>query len=198
MIPWPAVAAIYGLLGAMAGLGGYYWFESPGIHPAPWLELPPLEAHVYSAVLGGTFGLLTVVASRSLIRRSALVRLLSSELRPLAQGLPGVAIVTLAVLSAVGEELLFRGLLQPATNWFVQAIVFGLVHQLPGRARWIWVAWATIMGFALGALYALTGSLVGPILAHAIVNGMNLRLLQAHDAAPSRRGLGGILGSLHP
>jgi membrane protease YdiL (CAAX protease family) len=198
MIRWPAIAAIYGLLSLIAGLGSYVWFESPWTFPEPWLELSPLMSHGYSAVLGLTLGLVVVAGTRVAVQRSSWARLLHDELRPLARGLPGQAVFWLASLSALGEELLFRSLLQPATNWVVQALVFGLVHQLPGRARWIWVTWATIMGFALGALYALTGSLVGPILAHALINGMNLRFLQAHDAKPPRRGLGGILGSVNP
>ncbi len=198
MIRWTAVAGIYGLLGLAAGFGAYSWHESPWQYQDPWLELSPLAAHGYSALLGLTWGLVVVLGTRSLVHRSAWARTLHAELRPLAQGLPGGAILTLALLSALGEELLFRSLLQPATNLGVQAVVFGLVHQLPGRARWIWVAWATIMGLALGALFALTGSLAGPVLAHALINGMNLRFLQTHDVAPPRRGLGGILGGAHP
>jgi len=198
MIRWTAVAGIYGLVGLTAGAGAFVWHGNAIAHPAPWLNLPPLAAHGYSAVLGLTLGLLVVWTTRVLMDRAPWARVLHAELRPLAQGLPGVAIVVLALLSSLGEELLFRSLLQPATNLGVQAVLFGLLHQLPGRARWIWVAWATIMGALLGGLFSLTGSLTGPVLAHALINGMNLRFLQTHDMAPPRRSLGGILGSAEP
>jgi hypothetical protein len=45
----------------------------------------------------------------------------------------------------------------------------------------VWIAWAMIVGAALGAIFALTGSLVGPLLAHAVVNAVNLSYLRDHD-----------------
>lgn len=198
MIRWTAVAGIYGFLGLIAASAAYFLHESPWTHPDPWLELSPWAAHGYSAILGLTFGLVVVVLTRTLVERVRWARTLHAELRPLARDLPPSAVLSLALLSSLGEELLFRSLLQPATNLWIQAAVFGLIHQLPGRARWIWVAWATIMGTALGALFAGTGSLLGPLLAHALINGMNLRFLQTHDVTPQRHSLGGLLGSVHP
>jgi membrane protease YdiL (CAAX protease family) len=61
-----------------------------------------------------------------------------------------------------------------------QALLFGLAHQMPGPSRWIWVSWALLVGLALGALYAFTGSLLGPVVAHAVVNGLNLHFLKHH------------------
>jgi membrane protease YdiL (CAAX protease family) len=69
-----------------------------------------------------------------------------------------------------------------------QALLFGLVHQMPGPSRWIWVSWALVVGLALGALYEVTGSLLGPIVAHAVVNGLNLHFLKHHEPAVSRAG----------
>src|SRR5260370_305470 len=80
-----------------------------------------------------------------------------SELRPVARNLSGAAIAAVALLSALGEELWSRGLLQPWLGFWLQALVFGIVHsQLRGPSRWAWVSWATIMGVAFGAIYALT------------------------------------------
>jgi membrane protease YdiL (CAAX protease family) len=88
----------------------------------------------------------------------------------------------------------FRALLQPWLGLVPQAVIFGLVHQVPGKSRWVWVAWATVMGLALGAIFAGTGSLVGPLIAHAVINGFNLQYLKSHDPQPQRRTLGGLLG----
>jgi membrane protease YdiL (CAAX protease family) len=99
----------------------------------------------------------------------------------------------LAALSAIGEELLFRGLLEPWLGLVPQALLFGIVHQIPGRSRWVWVTWATVIGLALGAMFELTGSLAGPLAAHALINGCNLLYLKRHDPEPQHR-LGGLLG----
>lgn len=198
MFRWRAVAGIYGFIGLAAGIWAYVWRDSPWLHPEPWLELPAWAAHGYSALLGLTFGLGVVALTRVLVERSAWARTLHDELRPLARGITTETIVWLALLSSFAEELLFRAILQPATNVWIQALVFGLLHQIPGRARWIWAGWATIMGALLGLLFVGTGSLVGPLVAHALINGMNLRFLKTHDATPVSRALGGILGPLHP
>jgi membrane protease YdiL (CAAX protease family) len=100
----------------------------------------------------------------------------------------------LAVLSSTGEELLFRGLAQPYLGLILQALVFGLLHQMPGPSRWIWVTWASLVGLGQGIIFQLTGSLVGPLLAHALVNGLNLAYLKHHDPNPPRSPLGGLLG----
>jgi membrane protease YdiL (CAAX protease family) len=78
---------------------------------------------------------------------------------------------------------------------WLQALAFGIVHsQLRGPSRWAWVTWAMVMGLAFGAIFALTGSLAGPLAAHALINGLNLSYLKAHDPEPRRRALGGLLG----
>jgi membrane protease YdiL (CAAX protease family) len=91
----------------------------------------------------------------------------------------------LAGLSSLGEELLFRGLLTPYFGVLGSAALFGLAHQIKGRSRWVWVAWASAVGLALGAIFAATGTLVGPLLAHAIVNAANLAYLRDHDPSPA-------------
>jgi membrane protease YdiL (CAAX protease family) len=106
--------------------------------------------------------------------------------------LSSLGVVGLALLSAVGEELLFRGVLQPGIGLLGQAALFGLLHQMPGPSRWVWSLWATLVGLLLGAAFELTGTLTGPIVAHALVNGLNLSYLKQTDLVPERA-LGGLL-----
>ena len=61
------------------------------------------------------------------------------------------------------------------------AAIFGLAHQIRGPSRWVWVGWASAVGLGLGALFAATGSLLGPFLAHALVNAVNLSFLRDHE-----------------
>src|SRR5262249_40209873 len=90
-------------------------------------------------------------------------------------------ILLVAGLSSLGEELLFRGLLTPTVGIPISALLFGLAHQIKGPSRWGWVAWATGVGAGVGVVFAATGSLVGPLLAHAVVNAAKLTYLRDHD-----------------
>lgn len=190
-----ALIAIYAALGLLFGGVATYLRGGPWMHPEPWLSLPQTTAHLYSALLGLTLGLVSVATTFVLVKRTAWARALHEELRPLAAGLPTWGIYALAIFSSFGEEMLFRSVLQSSTNIWIQALVFGLAHQLPGRARLTWAVWATIMGLLFGALFQATGSLWGPLVAHATINAMNLRFLQSHRSSPApTRNMGGILG----
>src|SRR5262249_42542011 len=124
-----------------------------------------------------------VFATRILVARYGWARRLHAELRPVALGLSSGHIALLAGLSSLGEELLFRGLLVPWVGVALSSVLFGLAHQIKGPSRWVWVAWAIVVGAMFGSIFALTGSLVGPLLAHAVINGVNLTFLRDHDFA---------------
>lgn len=195
MARWGWFAAAYGMMAAVAAAGTLFLRDSsPLSHPAPWLTLPRATSHVYSVLLGTAFGALVAILTRVMVPRFAWAKNLHLELRPLARDVPFVGIIALALSSSLGEELLFRGLLQPWLGLVGQALLFGIVHQLPGPSRWVWVAWATLVGLAFGAMFALTGSLAGPLAAHAMINALNLSFLKHHDPHIGRRGLGGLLG----
>jgi len=190
MLRWGAAA--YALLGVLALVVADLWRNgSAFVHPEPWLSLDPTARHVYSALLGVAFGALVVACTRSAVARFGWAKGLHAALRPFARGMSPSTILVLAGLSSFGEEMLFRGLLGPAIGVIPQALLFGAAHQITGPSRWVWVAWATVVWLALGAMFQLTGSLLGPLLAHALVNALNLAYLKSHDPAP-RHGLGGL------
>lgn len=196
MARWGRIATAYLLLGAFSFAAALYWRGvSPFVYAQPWLALPLRSAHAYSLLLGLGLGGLLVMGTRYTVERYQWARDLHAALRPFARSMSTPTILALAVLSGLGEELLFRGLLTPWLGVLPQAVIFGVAHQLPGPSRWVWVGWATAVGLLLGSLFVLTGSLAGPIAAHVLVNGINLSYLRAHDPG-RRRELGGLLG--HP
>lgn len=156
---------------------------APWIHPEPWITEPLAVALALSAILGLVSAVMIIALTRVAVRRFAWAQRLHSELRPVARDLGAGHILVVAGLSSLGEELLFRGLLVPTVGLWISAALFGLAHQMKGPSRWVWAGWATAMGLLLGAIFALTGSLVGPLLAHAIVNAANLVYLRDHDPA---------------
>jgi len=190
MLRWGAAA--YALLGVLALVVTDLWRNgSAFVHPEPWLSFDATAKHVYSALLGVAFGALLVVCTRAAVARFRWAKGLHAALRPFARGMSLSTIVVVASLSSFGEEMLFRGLLAPAMGIVPQALLFGVAHQITGPSRWVWVAWATLVGLALGAMFQLTGSLLGPLLAHALVNALNLAYLKSHDPTP-QHGLGGL------
>jgi membrane protease YdiL (CAAX protease family) len=161
---------------------------------SPWLPLAGAESHAFSLVLGAAFAAAVVVGTRVLVENVGWAKNLHRDLRPMTLRLDGAGIAVIAGLSALAEELVFRGLLMPWLGLVPQALLFGVVHaQLSGPSRWVWVAWASVVGLALGAIFALSGSLLGAMLAHALINGLNLLYLRSHDTAPPRNSLGGLL-----
>ena len=95
----------------------------------------------------------------------------SQALSPL-QGNLDVTVVS--VLPALTEELLFRGALIPAISpdWrgaLIAGTVFGVLH-IPGGRNLAFAAWASLVGCIYGFGFLSTGSVVVPILAHALSN----------------------------
>jgi membrane protease YdiL (CAAX protease family) len=158
-----------------------------------WLGIDGPAASLVSLGLGVCVGAITIAASRTLVRRVAWARALHEALRPAVRGADDGWLVAVALASAIGEELLFRGLLVPALGVVVSSVVFGSLHQVRGPGRWGWIAWATVMGLLFGELFAATGSLAGPLAAHLAINAANLRFLRDTDPAPRRPPLGGLL-----
>ena len=195
MFRWGRASVAYAVI-AMGAVAFGYAFERPALlsYESPWLPLTGAEAHTFSLVLGGAFAALTVLGTRLLVENVGWAKNLHRDLRPMTHSLDGVGIVAIASMSALAEELVFRGLLLPWMGLFPQALLFGVAHaQLSGPSRWVWVAWASVVGVALGAMFELTGSLVGPMASHALINGLNLLYLKSHDTAPPRNSLGGLL-----
>jgi membrane protease YdiL (CAAX protease family) len=194
MLKWQTVAVAYALLGSLAsGLAVALRDGSPFTHPAPWLALDGSLRVGSSLLLGLAFAVVLVVSTRIAVERWNWARRLHTDLRPVAKNLTLPSIAIIAGVSSLGEELFFRGFLTPYLGGIVlQAVLFGLAHQVRGPSRWVWVTWASLVGLGFGAIFVLTGSLLGPIAAHAIVNGYNLMFLRNHDPAPKERRLGGL------
>ncbi len=108
-------------------------------------------------------------------RFSAGARRVESELGALVGTMNRSEAAALALLSALAEEIAFRGALQAWLGWPAAAFLFALAHIGPGRHfRW-WTLWALVGGTALGLVTAGRGSLGAAILAHLTVNAVQLQ-----------------------
>jgi membrane protease YdiL (CAAX protease family) len=187
-----AALAIYSAAVALAAGSSLALGRNP-LHCTPWLEMTGAAAVLSSLGLGLCLGAGTIAMTPMIVRRTTWARALHLALRPAVHGIAGEMLLGLAIASALAEELLFRGLLVPWLGILIPSIAFGALHQVPGPARWSWMAWATVMGVLFAVVFRATGNLAGPIVAHAAINAANLRYLRDNDPSPPRRPLGGLL-----
>ena len=140
-----------------------------------------LDPHALGMALAATVGFVLVNFSLYHLSKRArspadLHAFLESELFPIFRGVPAWQLVLLSALAGLGEELLFRGVIQEELGIWIASAVFGVLHW-PERALWLLAVWAAAMGVALGLLYQTTGNLLVPALSHALYDGAALLYL---------------------
>ena len=151
---------------------------------APW----ELMAAGWDTLLLGLLGTLPLLGLLVVLSRAewGWVRDLRDNVMPAFMGwfrdtgVAGFGLV--AILAGVGEELLFRGVIQdglqllwgPWPALIVASLLFGLVHAV---SRAYFIA-ATLMGTYLGAVYLWTGNLLVPIIIHALYDWIALLYYQ--------------------
>ena len=134
-----------------------------------------------SPLLGVLLGLGVVKLSRLAVQRFDWARLLHRDFQAMLGPLTRKEVMLLAVCSAIGEELLFRGALQPWIGIWPQALVFALLHVGPRRYYLWWTGWSVAIGLAFGYMYQWTGDLGGPIAAHFVINYLNLQFIVTNE-----------------
>lgn len=197
------VAFVFELLLALGALG-LGWL----VGVSPWY-------HDRSETLAETFGL--VALSRNLLwglaATAPAVAVLLLEDSPLWRSLTDLKhqvtgmlnrllcgsnhsqLFVLALLAGLGEELLFRGLLQVGLarllppgvalvgSLVIASVLFGLCHYLSHT----YFLLATLAGFYFGLLMIVSGSIVPPILAHALYDFVALVYLLAEHQEQRRQ-----------
>lgn len=139
----------------------------------PWL----------SFAIGTLLGIAAVLLSRALVVRYAWARTLHREFRSVVVGLQPFEIWLLAASSSVAEELFFRGALVPWCGVILSSIFFAALHVRADRRFLPWTAMSLIVGLMLGQLFVESGHLSGPIVAHFLINLLNLRFIARTELA---------------
>jgi len=105
-----------------------------------------------------------------------LQRFVQENIAPLFVGMTATEMALISLAAGFGEEMLFRGLLQPAlADWIgpphgawaalvIAALAFGACHWVTSTYAFL----AATMGLYFGAIMIATGSLLTPIVAHAL------------------------------
>jgi hypothetical protein len=96
---------------------------------------------------------------------------------PLFGGLRPLDVILIGAAAGVGEEWLFRGVLQPLVGLAAASVLFGLAH-VGGRRMLPFGVWAMGMGLVMGGLAILTGGLTAPVVAHAVYDMLALEYIR--------------------
>ncbi len=162
-----------------------------------WLEVPPFQRFHLS--LGGLAWGIAATAPLLLALHwclgtewqpvAGLVRMARDQLAPLFRGATIPELALLALLAGVGEEALFRGVVQEAlsaplpawTALLITSLLFGIAH-------WVTTTYAIlagIVGVYLGTVYLVSQNLLAPIVTHALYDFVALLVLARLKPAPS-------------
>jgi membrane protease YdiL (CAAX protease family) len=96
---------------------------------------------------------------------------------PLFSRLGRVSIIVIGAAAGVGEEWLFRGVVQPGLGLLATSVAFGLAHV--GGIRMLpFGVWASVMGLVMGSLATITGGLIAPIVAHGVYDMLALEYIR--------------------
>jgi uncharacterized protein len=82
--------------------------------------------------------------------------------------------LVLSLITAFGEEILFRGALQPFAGLFAASLLFGVLHMGRDGLLSAWSMWAFLAGLLLGWMYDVTSSLWPCLIAHFLVNTVSI------------------------
>lgn len=107
--------------------------------------------------------------------------------------LDGSEVFALALISGFSEELLFRGAIQSSWGWAWSLGIFTLLHSGPGRAFRFWTVFALIAGGTFSWLTLWRGCLLPAMVAHIVVNGVNMHfLMKGLPPSASESGAGSL------
>jgi uncharacterized protein len=110
-----------------------------------------------------------------------------TTVRPMMRPLTKIDLLGISCLAGLGEEMVFRGLAQDLlagqipVGWAIAAasLLFGLVHAITPT----YFVLAALAGVYLGWVYAATGDIAAPIVAHAAYDFVALLVLVRDDGS---------------
>jgi membrane protease YdiL (CAAX protease family) len=153
------------------------------------IERPPFSqiGFTWSALVWGVAGALPLLLMLlALLRMSwkpivELRGLVREMVVPMFEGAGWLQIAVISALAGLGEEMLFRGVIQEAISarfapWLglvSASILFGLAHPISKA----YAVLAGVMGLYLGLLAIVTGNLLVPIIAHGFYDFIALACL---------------------
>ncbi len=129
---------------------------------------------VLGLALGLGASLPVILLSRWLTPRVPALERLARGLGRMTGPIPGHSAVLVAAVSALAEELLFRAVIQHQLGAVLGVVLFAAAHVPFERELRLWPVFALGAGVLFAGLYAYTGSVLAPTVAHFAINAVNL------------------------
>lgn len=153
---------------SLAGFGLAYIARKEWLNLARGPDLKAVGLGVLTALI--SMGTVTMLHRMSKTFERALrnsgVRVGEDALR--MAGYPVMLVIV--SMAGVGEEILFRGGLQPIVGVIPAAVLFGFSHGGWRREMWAYAVAASLSGLLFGLVYHVTGDLWVTVIAHALHN----------------------------
>ena len=111
-------------------------------------------------------------------------RLYRDSLKPFFGGVGVVDLAVISVAAGIGEELLFRGVLQAEVGLVLASLIFGILH-MGGTGTLAFGAWVAAIGGVLGGLAIWTEGLLAPMVAHALYDAAALAYIRWAPDCPA-------------
>lgn len=178
------------IVGVEGGLAALAWglgrlLSQPALEQFEWSFQGVAVGAGASLPLLGLFVLLMQSNRAPLLR---IRQLLDEVLGALFGACSVLDLALISLLAGVGEEMLFRGVLQARlSTWLglesglaISSLVFGLLHAITPAYAMI----ATLFGLYLGGLLIATQNLLVPIVAHAVYDFLVLVYLLRRPQTP--------------
>lgn len=141
------------------------------------------ESPALGLALGVAAGLPIVGLSQWLTPRVEALRRLAHTLGTMTGPLSWTMVCIVASTSALGEELLFRGVIQEHLGAELGVLLFAVAHVPFDRNLWLWPLFAVGAGVVFAVLYETSGAVLAPATAHFVINAANLHWLGRFSAA---------------
>ncbi len=93
---------------------------------------------------------------------ATLKKIVLSEVRAIFRNCTLNDLIVISLLAGIGEEFLFRGVVQVKFGIVIASIIFGLLHFVSPAYAIV----TTVMGFYLGVVFQQSGGLLAPVIIH--------------------------------
>lgn len=145
--------------------------------------LPPIRFNpdtallLIAAILGAALLDAAVLALHFLTTGRGFVGQIRDTLDEILGGLSPAGVIGAGLIAGIGEELLFRGAIQPWLGLPAAVALFTIAH-MGTRPLLRLAVWTAIEGLYLGVLLILTGNLLIPMIVHGVHDTIGILVIQ--------------------